>query len=164
MYVLCLFDERYVWCRYYWVLLGVVCQWLSGCYRGGVIKWYLLHAWFCWMRLLAVVGRCLVGWDHCEVFCSTRKVMLEGGRVSWPWGIEGWIRRVFFGNKPSRIVKCLYKELFMWEWNGGQCSWGERSVIGGNVTVVTAWNCWSETVGVSIEVEEGKGNIWLISG
>ena len=26
--------------------------------------------WFCWMRLVAVVGRCLVGCDHCEGFHS----------------------------------------------------------------------------------------------
>jgi len=25
----------------------------------------------------------------------------------------------FFGNEPSRFVKCLYKELFMWVWSGG---------------------------------------------
>jgi len=27
--------------------------------------------WFCWMWLVAVVGRCLAGCDHCEGFCST---------------------------------------------------------------------------------------------
>jgi len=27
--------------------------------------------WFCWMWLVAVVGRCLVGCEHCEGFCST---------------------------------------------------------------------------------------------
>ena len=27
--------------------------------------------WFCWMWLVAVVGRCVVGCDHCESFCST---------------------------------------------------------------------------------------------
>ena len=27
--------------------------------------------WFCWMWLVAVVGRCLVGCDHYEGFCST---------------------------------------------------------------------------------------------
>ena len=51
----------------------------------------------------------------------------------WNRGVDS---HGFFGNEPSRFVICLYKELFMWEWNGGQCSWGERSVIGGNVTVV----------------------------
>jgi glycerol-3-phosphate acyltransferase PlsY len=30
--------------------------------------------WFCWMWLLAVVGRCLAGCEHCEVFCSNRKL------------------------------------------------------------------------------------------
>ena len=27
--------------------------------------------WFCWMWLVAVVGRCLVGCEHYEGFCST---------------------------------------------------------------------------------------------
>ena len=26
--------------------------------------------WFCWMCLVAVVGRCVVGCEHCEGFCS----------------------------------------------------------------------------------------------
>jgi len=28
--------------------------------------------WFCWMWLVAVVGRCVVGCEHCEGYCSTR--------------------------------------------------------------------------------------------
>ena len=27
--------------------------------------------WFCWMWLVAVVGRCVVGCEHCEGYCST---------------------------------------------------------------------------------------------
>jgi hypothetical protein len=27
--------------------------------------------WFCWMWLVAVVGRCVAGCEHCEGFCST---------------------------------------------------------------------------------------------
>ena len=27
--------------------------------------------WFCWMWLAAVVGRCVVGCEHCEGYCST---------------------------------------------------------------------------------------------
>ena len=27
--------------------------------------------WFCWLWLVAVVGRCLAGCEHCEGFCST---------------------------------------------------------------------------------------------
>jgi len=30
--------------------------------------------WFCWMWLVAVVGRCLVGCEHCEGFCSNRNL------------------------------------------------------------------------------------------
>ena len=26
--------------------------------------------WFCWMWLVAVVGRCFVGCEHCEGYCS----------------------------------------------------------------------------------------------
>jgi len=29
--------------------------------------------WFCWMWFVAVVGRCLVGCDHYEGFCSTEQ-------------------------------------------------------------------------------------------
>jgi hypothetical protein len=28
--------------------------------------------WFCWMWLVAFVGRCLVGCEQCESFCSTQ--------------------------------------------------------------------------------------------
>ena len=27
--------------------------------------------WFCWMWLVAVVGRCVVGCEHCEGYCRT---------------------------------------------------------------------------------------------
>ena len=27
--------------------------------------------WFCWMCLVAVVGRCVVGCEQCEGYCST---------------------------------------------------------------------------------------------
>ena len=27
--------------------------------------------WFCWMWLVVVVGRCVVGCEHCEGYCST---------------------------------------------------------------------------------------------
>jgi len=32
---------------------------------------YGVPCWFCWMWLLAVVGRCVVGCEHCEGYCST---------------------------------------------------------------------------------------------
>ena len=38
--------------------------------------------WFCWMWLVAVVGRCVVGCQHCEGYCSrsnTRLVLLKMG-------------------------------------------------------------------------------------
>ena len=31
---------------------------------------YAVLRWFCWMWLVAVVGRCVVGCEHCEVFTS----------------------------------------------------------------------------------------------
>jgi len=31
--------------------------------------------YFCWMWLVAVVGRCLVGCEHCEGYCSTFTVL-----------------------------------------------------------------------------------------
>ena len=33
--------------------------------------------WFCWMWLVAVVGRCVVGCDHYEGFCSTTVQLLN---------------------------------------------------------------------------------------
>jgi len=32
--------------------------------------------WFCWMWLVAVVGRCVVGCEHCEAYCSTMGIMM----------------------------------------------------------------------------------------
>ena len=37
--------------------------------KGSVTPFGVLF-WFCWMWLVAVVGRCLVGCEHCEGFCS----------------------------------------------------------------------------------------------
>ena len=31
---------------------------------------FVVLLWFCWMWLVAVVWRCLVGCEHCEGFCS----------------------------------------------------------------------------------------------
>ena len=31
--------------------------------------------WFCWMWLVVVVWRCVVGCEHCEGYCSTQAVM-----------------------------------------------------------------------------------------
>ena len=33
----------------------------------GVLRWY------CWVWLVAVVGRCVVGCEHCEGYCSTQR-------------------------------------------------------------------------------------------
>ena len=37
--------------------------------------------WFCWMWLVADVGRCIVGCEHCEGYCST--VLCCGVRALW---------------------------------------------------------------------------------
>ena len=37
----------------------------------GPITAFGVQFWFCWMWLVAVVGRCLEGCDHYESFCST---------------------------------------------------------------------------------------------
>ena len=37
----------------------------------GPVTAFAVLFWFCWMWLVAVVGRCLVGCEHCEGFCST---------------------------------------------------------------------------------------------
>jgi len=37
----------------------------------GPITAFGVQFWFCWMWLVAVVGRCLAGCDHYEGFCST---------------------------------------------------------------------------------------------
>ena len=41
--------------------------------------------WFCWMWLVAVVGRCVVGCEHCEGYFSTPFVVLrhDGRRDTW---------------------------------------------------------------------------------
>ena len=35
---------------------------------------YSVLLWFCWMWLVAVVGRCFVGCEHCEVLASCYKL------------------------------------------------------------------------------------------
>ena len=37
----------------------------------GPVTAFVVLFWFCWMWLVAVVGRCLVGCDHYEGFCSS---------------------------------------------------------------------------------------------
>ena len=34
--------------------------------------------WFCWMWLVAVVGRCVVGCEHCEGYCFLLDVVGSG--------------------------------------------------------------------------------------
>jgi len=41
----------------------------SGEQRPCVIAYGVLH-WFCWMWLVVVVGRCVVGCEHCEVLST----------------------------------------------------------------------------------------------
>jgi len=31
--------------------------------------------WFCWMWLVAVVGRCVVGCEHCQGYCSNSRTV-----------------------------------------------------------------------------------------
>ena len=38
----------------------------------GPVTAFCVLFWFCWMWLVAVVGRCFVGCDHYEGFCSER--------------------------------------------------------------------------------------------
>ena len=33
---------------------------------------YAVLLWFCWMWLVAVVGRCVVGWEHCSHLARQR--------------------------------------------------------------------------------------------
>jgi len=37
--------------------------------------------WFCWMWLVAVVGRCLAGCEHYEGFCSTQNRNLHSAHI-----------------------------------------------------------------------------------
>ena len=53
---------------------GSLCPY-SGEKRPCYCIWCIL-VWFCWMWLVAVVGRCLVGCVHYEGFCSTNKMQL----------------------------------------------------------------------------------------
>ena len=50
---------------------------------------------------------------------SCRRVGRVDGCLEQMVGFSGAI----FRNDPSRLLKYLYKELFTWEWNGGQYSW-----------------------------------------
>jgi len=57
------------------------------------------------MWLVVVVGRCAVK-ATVQLAGSCRRV---GGVEQWV-GFTG----ILFGNEPSRFVKCLYAELFIW--------------------------------------------------
>jgi len=38
--------------------------------------------WFCWMWLVVVVGRCVVGCEHCEAYCSTSFTVLASYKAA----------------------------------------------------------------------------------
>ena len=45
--------------------------------RKGPVTAFGVLFWFCWTWLVAVVGRCLAGCEHCAGFCSTELVVLD---------------------------------------------------------------------------------------
>ena len=66
----------------------------SGEQRPCVTACGVLH-WFCWMLLVAVVGRCVVGCEHCEGYCLT--VLRCGVRALW---------RLLFDHHSTRTLQC----------------------------------------------------------
>jgi len=43
----------------------------------GPVTAFVVLFWFCWMWMVAVVGRCLAGCEHYEGFCSTEHHILQ---------------------------------------------------------------------------------------
>ena len=50
----------------------------------GPVTAFGVLVWFCWMWLVAVVGRCLAGCEHCEGFCSTLSYFVHDARSHEP--------------------------------------------------------------------------------
>ena len=60
--------------------------------------------WFCWMWLVAIVGRCLEGSDHCEGFCSTSRT--ETFTVLTSWETAPHNRYQPHQTEPDQYTKC----------------------------------------------------------
>jgi len=75
--------------------------------------------WFCWMWLVAVVGRCLAGCDQYEGFCSTLNRNLKY-RFVYPLKTRctNWCKREgFFLAKMGTVIPTLaYISLLLWMW------------------------------------------------
>ena len=66
--------------------------------------------WFCWLWLVAVVGRCVVGCEHCERFCST--VEQKPSQCSHPARQRPTTTTNHFqqnqNNKPNAVTRPLF--------------------------------------------------------
>ena len=71
----------------------------SGEYRPGVTAFGVLR-WFCWMWLVAVVGRCVVGCEHCS-HPTKNAIRQEIANVT-----QDTLRRVM-ASVPGRWQQCL---------------------------------------------------------
>ena len=56
--------------------------------------------WFCWIWLVAVVGRCVVGCEHCEGYCSTGLLKMGIMMPETCWEIVD--------NKHLTVVSCWF--------------------------------------------------------
>jgi len=70
---------------------------------------------FCWMWLVAVVGRCVVGCEHCEGYCSTNRVM--NFTVLAPYNAAPHNRYQPHPAEPAQHTACSNtRSLFSWRW------------------------------------------------
>ena len=90
----------------------------------------VLH-WFCWMWLVAVVGRCLVGCEHCEGYCSIFTVLAPHNRYQ-PHSAE-----------PAQHTTCSNTRLVLLKMGimMPETCWG--SIDNKHLTVASCWFSFS---------------------
>ena len=76
--------------------------------------------WFCWMWLVAVVGRCVVGCEHCEGYCShptTQRPTTATFTVLAPHNTAPHNRYQPHPAEPAQHTTCNnIRSLFSWRW------------------------------------------------
>ena len=63
--------------------------------------------WFCWMWLVAVVGRCLEGSEHCEGFCFLSSYFAHDSRSQEPKTLDLFVL-LFYSNGNNEL--CLNRD------------------------------------------------------
>jgi len=89
--------------------------------------------WFCWMWLVVVVGRCVVGCSHCEGYCSTFTVLAPYNAVPHNHYQPHWA-------EPAQHTTCSNtRSLFSWRWGIMMPETCWDSVDNKHIIVASCW-------------------------